>query len=71
MGPHESDLASLSDDQVIKRAQHLYRRLQTVPRWSDENEPLVRDWGLVCMEMGRRGITDTVTESGPVEVWQR
>lgn len=71
MGPYEQDLPSLADNDIIERARHLYRRLQVVPRWDTENDALLRAWGAVCVEMGRRGITDSVTEGGPVEAWQR
>lgn len=71
MGPHEPALSDLSDNEVIERARHLYHRLQVTDHWADDNERLVREWGLVCMEMGARGITDSVTEGGPVEAWQR
>lgn len=70
MGPTEPVLSDLTDNEVIERARHIHRGLQLTPRWADENERLVREWGQVCMEMGRRGITDTVTEGGTVEVWQ-
>lgn len=64
MGPWPTELADLTDDQVIECARHVYRQLQTVPRWHAGNDALIREWGAVCREMARRGITDTVTEGG-------
>lgn len=52
----------MTDNEVIERARHLYRQLQTVPRWHADNDRLITEWGAVCREMGRRGITDVVTE---------
>lgn len=64
MGPWPTDLTDLDDNEVIERARHLYRELQRTPRWADSNDALIRSWGAVCREMGRRGITDVVTEGG-------
>lgn len=65
---HDSTLGALSDNEVIEHARRIYARLKVVPRWADENEDLVREWGRACSEMSRRGITDTVTEGGRVDV---
>lgn len=65
---YDTTLGALSDNEVIDHARRLYARLKVVPRWSDENEDLVREWGRACGEMTRRGITDTVTEGGTVSV---
>jgi hypothetical protein len=65
MGPWPQDedpYAGLDDNAVIARAQEIYARLQSVPRWHADNDRLIREWGGICREMGRRGITDTVTE---------
>lgn len=65
---HETTLASFTDNQVIEHARRVYARLGVTPRWAAENDDLIREWGRVCQEMGRRGITDTVTEGGTVSV---
>ena len=65
MGLHQpTDLTDLTDNEVIERARHVYRQLQAVPRWHSDNDRLLAEWGTVCREMGRRGLTDTVTEGG-------
>lgn len=53
----------LSDAQVISNARNVYRKLQRTPRWSRDNDILIREWAKVCEEMNYRGITDSVTEA--------
>lgn len=65
MGPWPENLASLDDNQVIEQARRIYAQLQTTPRWSADNDNLIRAWGRICTEMGRRGISETVTEGTP------
>jgi hypothetical protein len=69
MGPRprreDSPYDGMDDNAVIEEARRIYSRLQRVPRWSDENDSLLRAWGGICGEMGRRGICDAVTEGRP------
>lgn len=71
MGPwpprEDSPYADLDDNAVIDKAREIYRQLQRVPRWHAENDRLLRAWGAICGEMGRRGITDTVTEGSSAD----
>lgn len=69
MGSHGYDrtmdgslYADLDDNDVIERAREIYSAFQRVPRWSAGNDRLLKEWGAICGEMGRRGITDVVTE---------
>lgn len=54
--------AALDDAGVIEAARQVYRQLQYTPRWDNNNDALIKSWGVLCREMGKRGITDTVTE---------
>lgn len=67
MGPWPDETASLSDNEVIEQARRIYAQLQTTPRWAAENDDLIRAWGRICVEMGRRGISETVTEGVAAE----
>jgi hypothetical protein len=58
--------ADLTDNEVIELARQVHARFQVVARRDPENDDLIRQWGNVLREMERRGITDTVTEAGPV-----
>jgi hypothetical protein len=60
--------AGLDDNEVIEQARQIHARFQVVSRWAAENDDLIMRWGQVCREMGRRGITDTVTEAGAASV---
>jgi hypothetical protein len=62
----EAGLAEKDDDELIGAARDVYRKLQRTPRWSNDNDALIREWGAVCAEMNRRGITDDVTEGAGV-----
>lgn len=63
-GPYED----LTDNEVITLARRVHARFRVVARWEPENDGLIREWGDVLRELGRRGITDTVTEAGPVDI---
>ena len=52
----------LADSEVVSAAREVYRQLQISPRWSSDNDRLIRAWAAVCSEMNLRGLTDTVTE---------
>ena len=79
MGPHDDkpqlewpgapdwpdkDPAAMADGDVLAYARLVYARFRIVPRWHAENDDLLRRWAVVCGEMSRRGMTDTVTEGG-------
>jgi hypothetical protein len=56
------EFADLDDGQLIDRAREIYRACQRVPRWHEDNDKLIRQWGAVCREMGARGMNDSVCE---------
>jgi hypothetical protein len=51
----------LADAEVLDAAREVYSQLQATPRWHADNDRLIRQWGLVCQELGLRGITDDIT----------
>jgi hypothetical protein len=55
-------LAEKPDDELISDARSVYRDLQHTPRWSGDNDRLIRAWGEVCAEMNMRGLTDDITQ---------
>jgi hypothetical protein len=50
-----------TDDEILDAAREIYVQLQETPRWSDERPGLLGAWGVVCMEMNLRGLTDHIT----------
>lgn len=58
----------LDDNEVIAMARDIYRQFQVTPRWSAANDVLLRQWGSICGEMSRRGISEVVTEGGRQDV---
>ena len=58
-------LAEKSDVELISDARSVYRDLQHTPRWSGDNDRLIRAWGEVCAEMNMRGLTDDITQGRP------
>jgi hypothetical protein len=52
----------MDDNELLEYARLVYRRFRLVPRWAKENDDLLRRWGAACRELGRRGMTETVTE---------
>ena len=52
----------LADSEVVSAAREVYRQLQTTPRWSSDNDRLIRAWAEVCSEMNLRGLVDDITE---------
>jgi hypothetical protein len=65
MGPYESPYEGMSDNAVIEKAREIYQKFQELPRWSPDNDRLLTEWGSICSELSRRGISDGVTEGGP------
>jgi len=53
----------LSDAEVINEARKVYLELQRTPRWHNDNDILIRQWGQVCAEMNIRGLVDEITQS--------
>ena len=62
MGPWPAELADLTDNEVIERARHFQHQLRIAPREHPGNDRLITEWGAVCRELNRRGMTDVVTE---------
>lgn len=55
----------MEDNELLCYAKLVYGRFKVTPQWSADGDDLLRRWGAACLEMSRRGMTDTVTEGGP------
>ena len=62
MGPWPAELADLDDNEVIERARNLRWELRRMSREHPGRDRLITQWGAVCRELNRRGMTDVVTE---------
>jgi hypothetical protein len=58
------ELDGLTDNEVMEMARQSYDRLSSCPGWDNDHDDLLAAFVVFNKEMGRRGITASVTEGG-------